>query len=329
MRNLTINRLFGLSASLSVLLMATSALAQTSHYPTKPIKIIVPFTAGGVVDTITRIIGGKLATEYGQSVIVENRPGAGGSIGTEYVARSKPDGYTLLSVSPGHAVAPSIIKHVAWSPVKDFRAVEEFGIVPNVFVVKPDLPVKNMPELIAMARASSKPLTYATAGIGTSNHLSGLLLAQMAHVKLEQVPYRGQPNALNDVLAGRVTTMPLTIALAGPYIKAGKLRGLAVTTATRATEFPNIPTVAESANLPGYAVGTWFGFVAPKKVPDAIVQKLSADIVKILAMPDVKKQLAGIGMEMAPENPQQFDVFIASEYSKWGRILKQAGVTPQ
>ncbi|MDW5443198.1 tripartite tricarboxylate transporter substrate binding protein [Polaromonas sp. SM01] len=310
-------------------LLSMSALAQEASFPSRPIRIIVPFSAGGVVDSTARIIAEKLGAKYGQPVIVENKTGAGGAIGTEFVAKSAPDGYTLLCVSPSHAVLPSLVKGLSWSPVRDFRAIQGIGIVPNLFVVHPSVPVKTMPELLALAKKSSEPLSYATAGVGTSNHLSGELLAQMAGVKLTHVPYRGQSDAMNDLLGGRVTMMPLTAAIAGPYVKTGKLRALAVTTARRSTAFPDLPTVAEAAKLPDYEVGTWFGLVAPTKVPDAVMRKLSADVAEILNMPEVKAKFATLGMELAPQSPAQFDAFIAAESTRWNKVLKQAGIEPQ
>jgi len=310
-------------------LAASAAFGQADNYPNKPVRIVVPFTAGGVVDSIARLVGEKLSAKYGQPVIVENKVGAGGSIGTDYVAKSAPDGYTLLCVSPGHVVTPSLIKGVAWDPVRDFRAVAGFGVIPNVIVVHPDVAAKSMAELVALAKSSPTPLTYATAGVGTSNHLSGELLAQSAGIKLTHVPYKGQPDAMNDLLSGRVTMMPLTAALAVPHIKAGKLRPLAVTTATRSTALPDLPTVAEAANLTGYEVGTWFGLVAPAKVPEAITKKLAADIAQILTMPEVKAKFDTLGMELAPQSPAQFDAFIGKEAAKWSKVIKQAGIEPQ
>ena len=225
-------------------------------------------------DSVDWIELAELAGRWKQPISVENRAGAGSIIGAEMVAKAPPDGYTLLCVSPGHAVAPSLIKGVTWDPVRDFRAIEGFGIIPNVIVVHPSVPAKTMAEFVALAKASASPVTYATAGVGTSNHLSAELLAQSAGIKLTHVPYKGQPDAMNDLLGGRVSMMPLTAALAGPLLKAGKLRALAVTTATRSAALPGVPTVAESANLPGYEVGTWFGLVTQAKVPDAIARKL-------------------------------------------------------
>ena len=320
-----------ISAALASLCLASAqqAWAQAENFPTKAIKIIVPFTAGGVVDSIARLLAEKMSARYGQPVVVENRAGAGGSIGTDQVAKSAPDGYTLLLVSPGHAVAPSLIKGVTWDPTRDFRAIQGLGVIPNAIVVHPDVPAKNMAELIELARKSPQPLTYATAGVGTSNHLAGELLAQSAGIKLTHIPYKGQPDALNDVFAGRVSMMPLTVALANTHVKAGKIRALAVTTAKRSTAMPQLPTVAEAANLPAYEVGTWFGLVAPAKVPAPIIQKMAKDVTEIVAMPDVKTRLNTLGMELAPQEPAEFDAFVAREFDKWSQVIKKAGIESQ
>ena len=314
------NRLLAAALALAC---AMPALAR-AEYPDKPIKIIVPFSAGGIVDSLARVVGEKLQARYGKPVVVENKTGAGGAIGTDFVAKAPADGYTLLMVSPSHAVLPSLQKNLSWNPVRDFKAVAGVGIVPNVIVVHPDVPAKNMAELLALARSRPVPLTYATAGVGTSNHLAGELLAQEAGIKLDHVPYKGQSDALNDLIAGRVDLMPLTAALAMPYVKAGKLRALAVTTGKRAEALPDLPTVAESANLPNYQVGTWFGLVAPAGTPAPILEKLSADVQAILDMPDVKARFDTLGMEMAPQSGSEFDAFVAAETDKWGRVMKRA-----
>jgi tripartite-type tricarboxylate transporter receptor subunit TctC len=308
---------------------APLAYAQAESYPDRPIRIVVPFSSGGIVDTIARLVGEKLSTRYNQPVIVENKTGAGGAIGTDFAAKAAPDGYTLLFVSPGHAVAPSLLKSVTWSPVRDFRAIQGFGVISNVFVVHPDLPVRNMSELIALAKKSPAPLTYGTAGNGTSNHLSGELLGQMADIKLTQVTYKGQPDAMSDLLSGRISMMSLTSALAIGHIKSGKLRALAVTTAKRSSALPDVPTVAEAANLPDYDVGTWFGVVTQAQVPEAIVRKLSADISEIMQMPEVKTKLEVLGLDSNPQGPAEFDAFVAREFTKWSRVIKQAGIVPQ
>ena len=313
--------------ALGCAITAAGAAAQET-YPNQPIKIVVPFTAGGVVDVIARTIGEKLSAQLGQPVIVDNRAGAGGSLGTELVARAKPDGYTLLAVTFGHAVLPSIMKS-NWETVRDFRGIAGFGVVPNVIVVHPSVPANTMAEFVALAKKSSDPMTYATPGIGSSNHLSGELLAQMANIKLSHVPYKGQPDAVSDLLGGRVSMMPLTAALAAPYIKAGKLRALAVTTPKRSRALPTLPTVAEAVPLPGYEVTTWFGLVAPAKTPDAIVTRLSTAVMEILAMPDVAHSLQGIGLELAPQKPQEFDQLVAGERAKWARVIATAGIKPE
>jgi tripartite-type tricarboxylate transporter receptor subunit TctC len=305
------------------------ARAQEPAFPSRTIRIIVPFSAGGVVDSTARVIAGKLSTRYGQPVIVENKTGAGGSIGTDFVAKAPPDGYTLLLASPSHAVLPSLSKNLAWNPTRDFRAIYGIGTVPNILVVNPSSPIKSIAELLELAKKSSEPLSYASAGIGTSNHLSGELLAQMAGIKLTHVPYRGQPDALNDLLGGRVTMMALSAAIAGEYIKSGRLRAVGVTTAKRVSAFPDLPTVAEAAKLPNYDVGAWFGLVAPAKVPDALVRKLAADVAEVSAMPDAKAQFATLGMELVPQAPNEFDAFVTMETARWSKLLKQAGIEPQ
>jgi len=326
---MTVIRRTLLAAAASALALAAAPSFAQDAYPNKPIRLVVPFTAGGIVDSIARTIGDKLSNKYGQPVVVENKAGAGGAIGTDLVAKSAADGYTLLLVSPSHAVAPSLQKGVTWNPVRDFKAIAGVGTVPNVIVVHPDVPAKTMSELVELAKKSNPPVTYATAGIGTSNHLSGELLAQEAGVKLTHVPYRGQPDALNDLLGGRVNMMPLTAALAMQHVKTGKLRALAVTTSRRASAAPDLPTVAEAAKLPNYDVGTWFGLVAPAKTPDPVMRKLSADVAEILAMPDVKTKLEGLGMELAPQKGPDFDAFVSREFAKWSKVMKQAGIEPQ
>lgn len=318
-------RLKTLTFGLAALLTAGTALAQGS-FPDKPLHIIVPFTPGGIVDNIARIVGEQLQSRLGQTVIVENKTGAGGAIGTDAAMRAAPDGYTMLCVSPGHAVLPSLTKAAKWNPTTDFRGIAGIGIVPNVVVVNPRVPVNSLKELLE--RAKTHNITYGTAGIGTSNHLSGELLAQMAGVKFTHVPYKGQPEAVNDLLGGNIDMMPLTAAIAKGHIATGKLKGLAVTTAKRATALPDLPTVAEAAGLPGYDVGTWFGFVVPGKVPDPIVVRLAQEVAAVLAMPEVADKLTRMGMELAPQTPAQFDRYVAAEFIKWAKVMKSAGIEP-
>ncbi|HHY49870.1 MAG TPA: tripartite tricarboxylate transporter substrate binding protein [Alphaproteobacteria bacterium] len=306
-------------------LTAAAGAAAQGSYPNRYVKIIVPFTPGGIVDNIARVIGDKLQPRLGQPVIVENKAGAGGAIGTSFVAQSEPDGYTLLLVSPGHAVLPSLNKAAKWDPTKDFRGIAGIGIVPNVVVVHPDVPVKTLKELLE--RAKTHDVRYGTAGYGTSNHLSGELLAQMSGVKFTHVPYKGQPEAVTDLLGGQIEMMPLTTAIAAGHIKTGKLRPLAVTTAKRATALPDVPTIAEAANLPEYEVGTWFGLVAPAKVPQPIIERLSREVAAVLEMPEVQGKLKAMAMEIDLQTPAEFDKYVAVEFAKWAKVMAAAGIT--
>lgn len=308
-------------------LLTTGLVQAQGVFPDRPVRIVVPFTPGGIVDNIARVVGEQLQARLGQSVIIENKTGAGGAIGTELVARAAPDGHTLLCVSPSHVVLPSLSKAVRWDPVKDFRAVAGFGFVPNVVVVNPKVPVGSIKELLARARVQN--VTYGTAGNGTSNHLSGELLAQMAGVKFTHVPYKGQPEAVNDLLGGQIEMMPLTTAIAKGHMATGKLRGLAVTTAKRSAALPDLPTVAEAAGLPDYEVGTWFGLVAPAKVPEAVIARLAQETAAVLALPETRARLVGLGMDMAPQGPGEFDRYLAAEQAKWARVLAAAGIKPE
>ncbi len=317
-----------IAAALSACTLMGTNPAAAQEFPNKQIRIVVPFSAGGIVDSIARTLGERLAARYGQPVIIENRTGAGGAIGTDFVAKAPADGYTLLLASPSHAVNPSLQKGISWDPVRDFRAVAGIGIAANVIVVSPSVPARTMAEFMELAKKSNPPLTFASAGVGTSNHLSGELLAQEAGIKLTHVPYRGQPDALSDVLAGRVTMMPLTPSLAMPHVRDGKLRALAVTTAKRASGLPDLPTVAESAALPNYQVGTWFGLLAPAKTPDDVRNKLATDVAAILANAEVRARLVGLGIEVVPQTGAEFDAFVVAETARWSRVIKQAGIEP-
>lgn len=304
--------------------------AQASSYPQRPIKIIVPFPAGGWVDSTARIVGEKLAEKYGQPVLVENKTGASGSIGTELAARSAPDGYTMLCVSPSHAILPSILKNIGWNPNRDFRAVQGIGEIATVIAVPYDSSVTDMGGLIALAKKSGdKPLSIGSGGVGTSIHLAGVLMAQQAGINLTHVPYRGQPDAMADLLSARITMMPIAASIAIPYIKSKKLRGLATTGAAPSGLLPEVPTVAEAASLPGYQASTWTGLVISKGVPDAIVQQLSVDIGDILHMPDVQAKFRALGMDVNPQNSQVFDTFIAAETQKWEEVIKRGNLALQ
>ncbi|MFC4435828.1 tripartite tricarboxylate transporter substrate binding protein [Cupriavidus respiraculi] len=306
-----------------------AAGADAAGWPERPIRLIVPFSAGGVVDLVARTTGEKMAASLKQPVIVENKTGAGGSIGTDIVGKSAPDGYTVLAVSPSHAVGPLLNQSISWNAERDFRAIGGFGMIPNAIVVPASSPYKTLRELIEAARRQPDSITYASAGIGTSNHLSAELLAQMAGVRITHVPYKGQPEALSDVLGARVSMMALTVAIAQQQVKSGKLRALAVTSAKRSATMPEVPTVAEAAGLAGYEVGAWFGMVVPAKTPDAVVRKLSDAAARAVAQPETVARLTELGMDVAPQSAAAFDRYVGAETRKWARVLKAAGVNPQ
>lgn len=319
----TFNKMMA-STVISILGFLGGSHTAAASYPDRPLKIIVPFTAGGVVDQTARIIGEKLSKKYGQPVIVDNKAGASGAIGTELAMGAAPDGYTLLCVSPGHAILPSLTKSAKWNPNSDFRGIYGFGEIPNVIAVPSSLPVKTIGELIALAKArKDNPLTLASPGVGTSVHLAGAMLAQQAKINLTHVPYRGQPDAITDLIAGRVDMMPLSSSLAKAHIETGKLRGLAVTTSYESSLLPGLPPLAQAANLPDYQASTWFGFVTQAKVPDAIVKQLSDDIAEILKMPDVQQKFFTLGMELTPRDYSQFDTFIDKEFTKWNAVIEE------
>ena len=315
---------FGLIATL-----ASQAVAQPADYPNRTIRLIVPFSAGGVVDSIARTIGERLAAKYNTPVVIENKAGAGGSIGIEHTAKSPPDGYTLVFVAPGFLTAPSLQRNLSWSPIRDFKGVAGIGAIPNVIVVNPKVPAENMVELIDHARKRPEGLAYGSSGIGTTQHLAGELLAQQADLKFVHVPYKGQPDAIADLLEGRLAFMPLSVGLAVPHIKSGKLRALAVTTSSRSESLPSLPTVEEAAKLAGYEVSTWLGVMAPVNTPEALRRKLSADIAAVLAEPGTKASAAALGLELNVQSGADFESYLAREFSKWTAVVSRAGIAPQ
>jgi len=304
-------------------LAASNALAQP--YPSKPVKVVVPYPAGGVVDVIARAIGEKLSPSIGQPVVVENRTGAASNIGTEAVARAAPDGYTLVLASPAHTVNISLYPKLGWHPLKSFEPVAMVGVIPNVVVVHPSVPAKTLPELIAYAKTRPGKLNYASAGSGSSVHLAAEMLKQMAGVYILHIPYRGQPEAVTAVITGEVQMMPLTMALAKARIQAGQMRGLAVTTPKRSPAMPELPTVAESG-YPGFEVSTWFAYLAPAGTPAAVVTKLNTEINAAMRSPEVEKRLQNIGAELNPGTPQDLGRFLEADMARWAKVIAQAGI---
>jgi tripartite-type tricarboxylate transporter receptor subunit TctC len=294
-------------------------------FPAKPLRVVVPYPAGGVVDVIARTLGEQMSKTMGQPTVVENRVGAASNIGTEFVAKSPPDGYTLLVASPAHTVNISLYSNLAWHPVKSFAPVVMVGVIPSVIVVHPSVPVKSLAEFIAYAKARPGQLNYASAGAGSSIHLAAELLKQMAGIYVLHIPYRGQPEAVTALVAGDVQMMPLTIALARARIQAGQARPLAATTPKRAVAMPDIPTVAESG-YPGYEVSTWFAYLAPAGTPSAITSAINREITAALRNPDTEKRLHNIGAELNPGSPQDLQRFLEADVERWQKVVKQAGI---
>ena len=313
------------SLSAALALSAPHAAAAAEPYPARPVRFVVAFPPGGGTDIIARSIAQKLGERLGQQVLVDNRPGAGGNIGTDLVAKSSPDGYTLLMGSAGPlAINASLFARMPFDPIKDLAPVTLAASTPNVLVVHPSLPAATVRELIALAKARPGEINFASSGHGTPAHLAGELFNSMAGVKLIHVPYKGAAPALADLLGGQVQLMFSTMPPALPHVKDGKLRALAVTSLKRSPAAPDLPTVDEIA-LPGFEANTWHGVVVPAGTPGAIVARLNREIVAILHLPDVVERLSGQGAEALGSTPEEFAAYIKSESVKWAKVVRDSG----
>jgi tripartite-type tricarboxylate transporter receptor subunit TctC len=307
---------------------AFTALAGGAHaeWPSTTITMVVPFPAGGTTDLITRPIAQKLSEVLKQPVIVDNRGGAGGTIGAGAVARAAPDGHTLLVGAVHHTIATSLYKKLSYDFEKDLTPVTVLAFVPNILVVYPAFEAKSVKDVISMAKAKPGGLTYGSAGNGTSHHMAGELFKSMAAVDIQHVPYKGGAPMMTDLIGGSINMAFETSASATPQIKGGKVRPLAITTAKRSPSFPDLPTVAE-AGVPGYEVLTWYAVLAPKGTPKEIVARLHSEILKILQTSDIKQRLADIGAEPGGITPEQFAQLIRAETVKWAKVVKDSGAT--
>jgi tripartite-type tricarboxylate transporter receptor subunit TctC len=308
-------------------LPTVSRFACAQAYPSRPVRLIAPFAAGGTSDTVARLMGQWLSERLGQPFVIENRPGAGSNIGTEAVVRASPDGYTLLMAGGYNAINATLYDKLNYNFIRDIAAVAGIVRVPSVMVVHPSVPATTVPEFIAYAKSKPGKTTMASAGKGAPSHLAGELFKIMAGVDMVHVPYRGGGPAVTDLIAGQVQVMFATTVESIGYIRAGRLRALAVTTATRSEELPNIPTVAEF--VPGYEASGWFGIGAPKNTPVEIIQTLNREINAGLADPKMKARLADLGGTLLPGSPADFGKFIADETEKWGKVVKFAGIKPE
>ena len=304
------------------------ALAADS-FPVRPIRIVVAYTPAGATDILARIIGQKFIETWSQPVIVDNRPGANGNIGTEYAAKATADGYTLLMVTAGtHGINPSLYRKLGFDAVKDFAPISLVALVPNIFVVNNALPVKDLKEFIAYAKANQGKLNYGSPGNGSTAHLSMELFKSMTGVQMQHIPYKGSAAVLADLIGGRIVATMDNMPPYVPQVKAGKIRALAVSPARRSPAVPDVPTVAEAA-VPGYDSGAWFGLVAPAHTPQEIVDKLSRETARILKAPDANARLAELGAEPVGSTPEQFSALIKAEIAKWAKVIKGANVELQ
>jgi tripartite-type tricarboxylate transporter receptor subunit TctC len=299
--------------------------ASAQNYPSRSITVVVPFPAGGSADTLARLIGAKLSESLGQAVVVENKPGAGGNLGTDAVAKAAPDGYTLLLTPSSIAIAPALYTKLPFDPIKDFAPVTLVGSIPMVVVVYPEFPPKTLLELIALAKAKPGEISYASAGNGSTNHLAVELFKIKTGIDMLHIPYRGNPLAIVDVIAGRVPVFFDFVLTGLPHVREGKVRALAVTGAHRSPVMPDVPTVAE-AGVPGFEASTWFGVYAPAGTKPAIVEKLNAEILAVLAMPNIRERLTNLGVDILAEGPQGLAALTKSDLEKWGPIVQKAGV---
>ena len=318
------NRFTGAIVALAAWLLATAALAQV--YPGKPIRLIVPFAAGGGNDNVARLVGKRLADSLGQPVLIDNRPGAGGVLGAELAAKAAPDGYTLFLGGVGsHAVNPNLHERLPYDPIRDFAPVALLASAPLILVVHPSIPANTFAEFVAYARSKPGRINYASNGNGSSSQLAAVMFDSMAGVDMVHVPYKGLSPALTDLLSGQVQLMFSSVVAILPHIKAGKLRGLAVTGSKRLPSMPDLPTIAESG-LPGYEASSWYGILAPAGTPRDIVARLNAELVKALDQPEVRNNLLAEGAEPVGGTPEQFAAHIRSEKERLGKLIREAKI---
>ena len=316
-------RAFIAAAALSA---ASASFVHAQSYPTRPVRLIIPFSPGGAADVPGRIIAERLTQALGQQVVVENRPGAGSTIGSEAAARAAPDGYTLFMISNTHFVGAALHRQrIKFDPLNDYTPVTQVTSAPNLLIVHPSLPVKTVKDLIALAKARPGEINYASSGNGSTQHLTGALFATMAGINMTHIPYRGSGPVTADLLAGQVQVAFPGIAGMLPHIKSGRLRPLGVTGNKRSPELPQVPTISE-AGVRGYEMIAWFGIAGPKGLPQDIQMKLHGDLMKVLKTPEMEKRLRGVGQDIAyQERPEQFFAFMKTEAAKWAKVVQDAG----
>ena len=316
-----------LAVALAMGLAAPDVAAQT--YPSRPVRLVIPFSPGGAADVPSRAVMQRLSEALGQQVVIENRPGAGSTIGADYAAKSVPDGYTLFLISNTHFVSAALYKSLPYDPIKDFAPVTQITNAPNVIVVHPSLPAKSVKDLVALARTRPRQIDYASSGNGSTQHLTGALFCKMAGIEMTHIPYRGSGPVTADLLGGQVQVAFPGIAGMLPHIKSGKLRALGVTGTKRSPQLPEVPTVAE-AGVKGYVMVAWFGVAGPKGLPREVQTKVGNDLRRVLGANDMQKTLVAMGQEPAwQDTPERFLEFIKTEAAKWDRAVKESGAKVQ
>jgi tripartite-type tricarboxylate transporter receptor subunit TctC len=316
-------------AGIAMALSSPSSMANssTSNYPDRPISWIIPFPPGGAMDAIARVLSRTMSQELGQSIVVENKPGAGGNIGASFVAKAKPDGYTIMIVANGMAVNPSLYRNMSYNPIKDFQPISLLAAVPNILVTQASrADVNSLNDVIRQVKDKPGKYSYASAGVGTSIHLAGALFTYMGKLDMLHVPYKGSGPAVTDLISGQVDYMFDSITSAKPHIESGKLKALAVTTPKRSSTLPNLPTVAESG-LTGYELTPWFATFAPVGTPPAVIEKLNGAMIKAMNTEQVKKTFAAIGAEYIGSSPQELATYLAQETTKWQKIIAETGIS--
>ena len=306
-------------------LAAGASMAQASAYPSRPVKLIVPFAPGGFTDVVARILGQRLSASLGQQFVIENKAGAGSTIGTEFVAKSPPDGYTLVMVSTTHVISPWIYKNIPYDPLKGFVAVSKLVDSPYVLLINPKLPARNVQEFIALAKAAPDTIRYASSGNGSAQHLMGGLFASMTGTRLQHVPYRGSAGAATDLIAGVVESSFAGVPNALAQVPQGRLRALAVTTAKRIPQLPDVPTLQE-AGVPGYEASVWLALLAPAGTPRDVVMKLNTEIARLMATAETRKAMFDAGVEVSLSTPEGLADYMAQEIERWGKVVKDAGI---
>lgn len=309
-----------------ILVFLVTGTTQAQNYPSRPIRLILPFAAGGLVDVPGRILAQKLTESLGQPLVVENRPGAGSTIGADYVAKSRPDGYTLMITSTTHVISANLYKPLPYDALRDFAPVMKLAEGPYVLVVHPGLPAKSVRELVALAKSRPGRIDYGSSGNGSSQHLVAALFAAMTGVQLNHVPYKGSDRATQDLIGGQVSVGFLGTPGALPHLRSGRLRALAVSTAKRSAGLPDVPTMQE-AGVPGYEATIWLGLFAPSGTPRDVLAKLHAEITKVLAAPEARAGVAATGLEVSFSPTDEFAAFVRAEHEKWGKVVRDTGAT--